>query len=138
MINYVVTDLVETTEAAIRDAGPAGVDDVRAHPKALVQFSETVAAEHLELKHYLRDHVYRHYRVLRMTNKANAVIRSMFDAFFSRPELLPDEHHQAARDLEAESGENGRARAVADYIAGMTDRYAIVEHERLFDPGKRS
>jgi dGTPase len=73
-----------------------------------------------------------------MTNKANAVIRSMFDAFFSRPELLPDEHHQAARDLEAESGENGRARAVADYIAGMTDRYAIVEHERLFDPGKRS
>jgi dGTPase len=138
MINYVVTDLVETTEAAIRDAGPAGVDDVRAHPKTLVQFSETVAAEHLELKHYLRDHVYRHYRVLRMTNKANAVIRSMFDAFFSRPELLPDEHHQAARDLEAESGENGRARAVADYIAGMTDRYAIVEHERLFDPGKRS
>jgi dGTPase len=138
MINYVVTDLVETTEAAIRDAGPAGVDDVRAHPKALVQFSETVAAEHLELKHYLRDHVYRHYRVLRMTNKANAVIRSMFDAFFSRPELLPDEHHQAARDLEAESGENGRARAVADYIAGMTDRYAIVEHERLFDPAKRS
>jgi dGTPase len=138
MINYVVTDLVETTEAAIRDAGPAVVDDVRAHPKALVQFSETVAAEHLELKHYLRDHVYRHYRVLRMTNKANAVIRSMFDAFFSRPELLPDEHHQAARDLEAESGENGRARAVADYIAGMTDRYAIVEHERLFDPGKRS
>ena len=138
MINYVVTDLVETTQAAIRDAAPASVDDVRLRPAALVQFSETVAAEHLELKHYLRDHVYRHYRVLRMTNKANTVITSMFAAFFARPELLPDEHYQAAKDMESESGEDGRARAVADYIAGMTDRYAIVEHERLFDPAHRS
>jgi len=138
MINYVVTDLVETTEEALKAAGPASVEDVRAQPAALVQFSETVAAEHLELKHYLREQVYRHYRVLRMTNKANTVIRALFDSFFARPELLPDEHFQAARDMESESGENGCARAVADYIAGMTDRYAIVEHERLFDPGKRS
>jgi dGTPase len=138
MINYVVTDLVETTQAAIRAAAPASVEEVRALPAALVQFSAAVAAEHLELKNYLRDHVYRHYRVLRMTNKANAVIRSMFDTFFARPELLPDEHCQAAKQLEAQSGEVGRARGVADYIAGMTDRYAIVEHERLFDPAKRS
>jgi dGTPase len=138
MINYVVTDLVETTQVAIREAAPAGVEDVRARSTMLVQFGKAVAAEHLELKEYLRDHVYRHYRVLRMTNKANSVIRSMFDTFFARPELLPDEHHQAAKQLEAKSGEVGRARAVADYIAGMTDRYAIVEHERLFDPGKRS
>jgi dGTPase len=138
MINHVVTDLVETTQSAIQAAEPTDPEDVRAQPTALVQFSETVAAEHLELKHYLRDHVYRHYRVLRMTNKAHSVIRSMFDAFFARPELLPDEHHQSARDMESESGETGRARAVADYIAGMTDRYAIVEHERLFDPAKRS
>src|SRR4029453_1343555 len=126
------------TRVAPPEAGPAGVDEVRARSTALVQFSKAVAAEHLELKHYLRDHVYRHYRVLRMTNKANAVIRSMFDTFFARPELLPDEHHQAAKQLEAKSGEIGRARAVADYIAGMTDRYAIVEPERLFDQGKRS
>jgi dGTPase len=138
MINHVVTDLVETTQSAIEATAPADVEDVRAQPAALVQFSETVAAEHLELKHYLRDHVYRHYRVLRMTNKAHHVIRSMFDSFFARPELLPDEHYQAAKDMESESGETGRARAVADYIAGMTDRYAIVEHERLFDPAKRS
>lgn len=138
MINHVVTDLVETTQDAIGAAAPASVEDVRARSTALVQFSENVAAEHLELKHYLRDHVYRHYRVLRMTNKADAVIRSMFESFFARPELLPDEHYQATKDLESESGEDGRARAVADYIAGMTDRYAIVEHERLFDPAKRS
>jgi dGTPase len=138
MINYVVTDLVEATQLAIREARPASAEDVRARSTPLVQFSKTVAAEHLELKNYLRDHVYRHYRVLRMTNKANSVIRSMFDTFFARPELLPDEHHQAAQQLEAKAGDVGRARAVADYIAGMTDRYAIVEHERLFDPGKRS
>ncbi len=138
MINHVVTDLVQTTQGAIETTGPADVEDVRTQPMALVQFSESVAAEHLELKHYLRDHVYRHYRVLRMTNKAHHVIRSMFDSFYARPELLPDEHFPAARDMESESGENGRARAVADYIAGMTDRYAIVEHERLFDPAKRS
>jgi len=103
-----------------------------------VKFSDTTAAEHLELKRYLRDHLYRHYRVLRMTNKADAVISSLFQTFFARPDLLPPEHQQAATQMQADAGDAGRARAVADYIAGMTDRYAIVEHERLFDPAKRS
>jgi dGTPase len=138
MIDYVVTDLIETTAAALRAAAPADVDAVRASATPLVGFSEAVAAEHRELKTYLRDHVYRHYRVLRMTNKARTVICSMFDTFLARPELLPTEHHHTAQQLQAQSGEQGRARAVADYIAGMTDRYAITEHERLFDPGKRS
>lgn len=138
MISYVVTDLIEATSAAIRAAAPKDVEDVRARSTPLVQFSESVAAEHLELKRYLRDHVYRHYRVLRMTSKAQSVIRALFDAFFNRPELLPNEHRLAAQQMEARAGEAGRARAVADYIAGMTDRYALVEHERLFDPGKRS
>jgi dGTPase len=97
-----------------------------------------VRAEHLELKRHLRDHVYRHYRVLRMTNKAGTVVRGLFDTFFKRPELLPSEHAESARDMDAQAGDAGRARAVADYIAGMTDRYAIVEYERLFDPAKRS
>ena len=138
MINHVATDLIETSSAAITEASPTSVDSVRQLSKGLVRFSEAVTAEHLELKRYLRDHVYRHYRVLRMTNKANTVIRGMFDTFFGRPELLPSEHAESARDMEAQSGEMGRARAVADYIAGMTDRYAIVEYERLFDPAKRS
>lgn len=138
MISYVVTDLIETTAAQLREAAPADVEAVRSAPSALVKFSEPVAAEHLELKRYLRDNVYRHYRVLRMTNKADAVISSLFQTFFARPELLPTEHQQVTSLMEAKSGEHGRARAVADYIAGMTDRYAIVEHERLFDPAKRS
>jgi dGTPase len=138
MISHVVSDLIETTTAHLRTAAPANVEDVRKAPGALVKFSDAVAAEHLELKQYLRDHVYRHYRVLRMTSKADAVISSLFTTFFSRPELLPTEHQQIATQMEANSGDAGRARAVADYIAGMTDRYAIVEHERLFDPAKRS
>jgi len=138
MISYVVSDLIETTVAQLRAASPANVEDVRSAAGALVKFSDAVAAEHMELKKYLRDHVYRHYRVLRMTNKADAVISSLFTTFFARPELLPTEHQQIASQMEAKSGEAGRARAVADYIAGMTDRYAIVEHERVFDPAKRS
>jgi dGTPase len=138
MINHVVTDLIETTSKAIRAHAPANIDAVRSASRSLVSFSEDIAAEHLALKRYLRDHVYRHYRVLRMTNKAQQVIRGLFETFFARPELLPTEHHAAARQMEASAGETGRARAVADYIAGMTDRYAIGEYERLFDPGKRS
>ena len=137
MINHVATDLIETTAAAIASAAPADVEAVRAAPQ-LVQFSAEVGAEHLELKQFLRDHVYRHYRVLRMTSKAQTVIREMFETFFDRPELLPIEHHLTAQQFESTNGETGRARAVADYIAGMTDRYAIMEHERLFDPSKRS
>jgi dGTPase len=138
MIAYVVTDLIETTAAQLRAAAPPDVDAVRGAPGPLVKFSEPVMAEHKELKRYLLDHVYRHYRVLRMTNKANAVISSLFETFFTHPELLPPEHLQTVTQMEAKAGESGRARAVADYIAGMTDRYAIVEHERIFDPAKRS
>jgi len=138
MINHVVVDLIETTAMRVREARPADIDAIRARGQPLVGFSDQVAAEHLELKRFLRDRVYRHYRVLRMTNKAQHVMKSLFDSFFARPELLPTEHHLAARQMEAQAGEAGRARAVADYIAGMTDRYAIGEYERLFDPAKRS
>lgn len=138
MINHVVVDLIETTTKHIREAAPTDVDSVRARSAPLVGFSEDVAAEHLELKRFLRDHVYRHFRVLRMTNKAQKVVQGLFETFFARPELLPTEYHLAAKQMEAQSEEAGRARAVADYIAGMTDRYAIGEYERLFDPGKRS
>ena len=138
MINYVASDLIETTAAQIAEAAPESVDEIRASPGPMVQFSDRVAAEHLELKLFLRDHVYRHYRVLRMTSKARTVVRSLFDAFFARIELLPTEHHEAAIDMETQAGEAGRARAVADYIAGMTDRYAITEYERMFDPAQRS
>jgi dGTPase len=124
MIDRVVTDLIETSAAAIADADPADIDAVREHARPLIGFSEDIAAEHQELKRYLREHVYRHYRVLRMTNKANTVVTGLFETFFTRPELLPSEHFEATHDMERQHGDAGRARAVADYIAGMTDRPA--------------
>ena len=90
MINRVVTDLIETSAAAIATAEPADVDAVRALPSPLIGFSDDVAAEHQELKRYLRDHVYRHYRVLRMTNKANTVVRELFETFFDATRVAAD------------------------------------------------
>jgi dGTPase len=107
---------------------------VRAEGAALVGFSERIASDHLEAKRFLRERVYRHFRVVRMTTKAQRVVRELFNAYSEDIRLLPDEHREAARRLEARDGVDGRARAVADYIAGMTDRYAILEHSRLYDP----
>ena len=107
-------------------------------PHPLLRFSDAVREEHLELKRYLRDHLYRNYRVLRMTNKARRVMRELFEALMEDIDLMPDEHQESARRMEAETGRAGRARAVADYIAGMTDRYAMLEHRRLFDPVERT
>ena len=90
------------------------------------------------LKTFLREHVYKHYKVRRMTSKARRVVSALFDAFFNDPGLMPDEHKSTGARLEKTQGTAGRARAVADYIAGMTDRYAILEHRRLFDPGERT
>jgi dGTPase len=87
---------------------------------------------------FLRKHVYRHYKVLRMTSKARRVVRQLFDAFFEDVNLMPTEHRDLAARSEADLGAHGRARAVADYIAGMTDRYAILEHRRLFDATERT
>jgi dGTPase len=88
---------------------------------------------HLELKRFLRANLYRHYRVHRMTLKAARIVEALFNVFSDDARLLP----RAARDhmaaLEEADGAAGRGRAIADYIAGMTDRFAIAEHERIFN-----
>ncbi|MEJ0005956.1 MAG: deoxyguanosinetriphosphate triphosphohydrolase [Steroidobacteraceae bacterium] len=138
VINHVVSDLIRTTAENLRVAAPASVAEVRARSKPLIAFSPEVAREQLELKQFLNRRVYRHYKVLRMTSKARLVLTRLFDTFFSDPMLMPPEHQEAAAHLEGTLGGAGRARAVADYIAGMTDRYAILEHQRLFDPAERT
>lgn len=138
MINGIVVDVVESSAARIADAAPASIDAVRAHGDVLVDMSEPMRREHLELKQFLREKLYRHYRVQRMTRKARNVVSGLFGAFMEDVVLMPDEHRANAQRHEAEQGMAGRARAVADYVAGMTDRYAISEHERLFVPAKRS
>jgi dGTPase len=134
MINHVVKDVATTTLRRLADAAPASVDDVRRAGGPLVGMSETVANEHLELKRFLRERVYRHSRVLRMTTKAQQVLRELFDAFLREPALLPSDFAELARRSEQDGGPAGRARVICDYVAGMTDRYAFLEHRRLFDP----
>jgi dGTPase len=138
MINGIVVDLIERSTALLRDSNPADIDAVRVQSGPLVQMSASMLAEHLELKRFLRDHLYNHYRVRRMTRKARTVVSELFRVFMEDPLLLPDEHRATVQRMDAEHGEAGRARAVADYVAGMTDRYAIGEHERIFVPAQRS
>jgi dGTPase len=138
MINYIATDLIQTTQANLDEARPCSMDEVRAQPKPLAELSETGRDEHVELMTFLREHVYRHYKVLRMTSKARRVLRELFEAFFGDVNLMPPEHRDIALASEKELGTDGRARAVADYIAGMTDRFAILEHGRLYDPTDRT
>jgi dGTPase len=138
MINEIVTDLVASSRARIENAAPADIDAVRRQSAPLIGMSDRIQAEHLELKRFLRERVYQHYRVLRMTSKARNVLTALFNAFFEDLNLMPTEHRNAAARAESERGESGRARVVADYVAGMTDRYAILEHRRVFEPGERT
>lgn len=138
MINGTVVGLIEHCRELLGAVNPADADAVREHREPLIRMSESAHAEHLELKAFLREHLYRHYRVRRMTRKARTVVTDLFNAFMDDLLLMPDEHRAVARRLESEHGPAGRARAVADYVAGMTDRYAISEHERIFLPAHRS
>jgi dGTPase len=138
MINYIVTDLIQTTQANLESARPQSIDDVRAQPKPLVALSDPGREEHAQLMMFLREHMYRHYKVLRMTSKARRVLKELFDALFGDVNLMPSEHRDIALAWEKKRGAEGRARAVADYIAGMTDRFAILEHGRLYDATERS
>jgi dGTPase len=134
LIGCQVIDLIETSTRKLEQAAPANLDAIRNHSGALISFSDAMSEKNLELKRFLRTHLYRHYRVHRMTTKAAQTITALFEAFFSDLRLMPDEARQHVDLLEENEGQNGRARAVADYIAGMTDRYAIAEYERTFNP----
>jgi dGTPase len=138
MINHLVTDLIDSSAARLDASGVRSIAEVRAQPGPLIGFSDTTRELNLALKAFLREHVYKHYKVRRMTAKAQRVIRELFEAFFNDPALMPDEHEATGARLESMRGPAGRARAVADYIAGMTDRYAILEHRRLFEPSERT
>jgi len=138
MINRLVSDLIDSSAARLCSSGVGSIADVREHSQPLIGFTDATRELNYTLKAFLREHVYRHYKVRRMTSKARRVVGALFDAFFDDPTLMPDEHRGAGERLERAHGTAGRARAVADYIAGMTDRYAILEHRRLFDPGERT
>jgi dGTPase len=138
MVNEVVIDVIESSAARLSAAGVADIEEVRAQGAALIGMSEAMQAQHLQLKRFLHEHVYRHQRVLRMTMKARRVVQQLFEALSDEIRLLPEEYRDAAHRAALSDGISGRVRIVADYIAGMTDRYAILEHQRLFDPAERT
>jgi dGTPase len=132
MINRQVVDLLQYSEQLIAEAAPESIEAVRAHGKAMINFSAEMAEGHRDLKRFLRENLYRHYRVHRMAMKSQRMVKDLFGIHFTDPRLLPTEHQKKVKRMEGEFGDSGRARAVADYIAGMTDRFAIAEYRKLF------
>lgn len=126
MINTLVCDLIETTAGNLNRRPPRNLAEVRLGP-ALVGFSDELSEAQRHMKRFLRAELYQHYQVLRMASKARRIISDLFAAFTSDPRLLPPQYQAAA--------DGDQVRRVADYIAGMTDRYAIKEHQRLFSVG---
>ena len=128
MIGAQVTDLLVESGRRIDAAAPQSLADVHAAPP-LIAFTEAMQDENRKLKGFLREHLYHHYEVLRMTAKARRIIQDLFEAFTGNPRLLPPQYQEMAVS-------GSIARATADYIAGMTDRYSMKEHRRLFSVGE--
>ena len=126
MIDKVVTDLIDNTAARLASLAPQSIEDIRGHAEAIVVLSDGVLEDHKALKRFLNKHLYRHPKVREMTDEAKLMIEVLFERYLSEPSQMPDEFCRRAT-----AGAAGKARVVADYIAGMTDRFAIAEHERL-------
>lgn len=127
MIGSVVSDLIEETRRRINDAAPQSIDDVRNAGVPLVAMSDAMHEQHSALKKFLHKHLYSHEKKLAMTREVQAMVRDLFTAYMGDAGLMPDEFAAAARN----AGGSDRARVVADFIAGMTDRYAIAAHESI-------
>jgi dGTPase len=127
LIDRLTTDLVTSSWQRLRDARIAAPEEVRARAERCVAFSPEVAAGTRELARFLREQLYRHPQVLRMAAKAERILRDLWDVYTGDPRLLP-------ADFAARATDEPRERAIADYLAGMTDRFAMDEHRKLFDP----
>ncbi|MGI9308752.1 MAG: deoxyguanosinetriphosphate triphosphohydrolase [Gammaproteobacteria bacterium] len=134
MINYIVTDLLTNTRQALEDARPDSPGAVRELTNPLIVFSPETYAEHQALKQFLQKRLYRHPKVLAMTERAAEVVAGLFDLFMNNSGAMPAEHSFKADVWSGELGDAGRARAVCDYVAGMTDRYALSVYRELVGP----
>jgi dGTPase len=127
IINRCIRDLLETTRRQLEAARISSVEDVRGAGRRLVGYSDDMAARVRELKDFLFGNMYRHYRVVRMGDKAGRIVRDLFESFVGEPLQLPPHYYERVE-------REGAHRVVCDYIAGMTDRFALDEHRKLFDP----
>mgnify|MGYP000746003002 CR=1 FL=1 len=134
LIGIMVDDLLQETKGQIEAAAPKSPDDIRHLGHPVAKFSDKMAANDAALKRFLFDNMYRHYKVNRMTHKARRVVHDLFDLLLGEPGCLPTEWRIRADGPKTEV----TAQLVADYIAGLTDRYALDEHRRLFDVQART
>lgn len=130
MIGLEVEDVIESTDQAIQKSGVNSVKELQSLPHNVIQFSKSMGKNNRELKDFLFKNLYQNHRVIRMQVKAERIISELFNAYLKDPLMLP-EHIQAGID------EKGLERSICDYIAGMTDRYAIDEHQKLFNPTQK-
>jgi dGTPase len=130
LVGLMVTDMVQATDRRLRESGAKSALDLQKLSYNVIGYSEDMQRRNRELKDFLYQNLYRHYRVARMQVKAERTITDLFNAYLSEPSTLPDHVQKliSSRGLE---------RTICDYIAGMTDRYALEEHQRLFDPFMR-
>jgi dGTPase len=130
LIDIQIEDLLTTSEKNIRACGIKNVEDARKHKKRLVAFSESMQKKRKELRIFLMDNLYKNFRVIRMSDKARRFITELFKVYLEKPEQLPPSDQKRIK-------KTGRHRVICDYIAGMTDRYALDEYKKLFDPYER-
>jgi dGTPase len=129
MIDKVVTDLIDSTTRRLDSLAPESIEDIRAQQDVVVAFSDSVYEQHAALKKFLSKHLYRHGKVRAMTDKAKLMVEVLFERYMSDPGQMPGEF--CSRATTNGANESTKARVVADYVAGMTDRFAIAEHDRL-------
>jgi dGTPase len=127
LIGLEVNDLVTVTDQALRRSGVRSPEELQRLPYNVVGFSEDMHRRNRQLKDFLYTNLYRHYRVVRMAVKAEQIITELFNAYRSEPTTLP-------KHVQSLIKERGLERTICDHIAGMTDRYAVEEHQKLFDP----
>lgn len=132
LVGIEVSDAIGATGAGLVAQGVQSLEDLRNLPENVACYSAELAEENRELKGFLYHNFYRHYRVVRMASKADRIVRRLFDAFVTEPEQLPTATQER---IDTQSG--GLHRVICDYIAGMTDRFAVLEYKRLFDPEER-
>ena len=130
LIGTLINDLVKTTRGNLQNAGISSVDDVRSQAGRCVTFSEEIVKQNRELKQFLMQRLYTHYKVERMRVKSERFITLLFQCYTENPTLLPGSY-------QLKYSQYGEARVICDYIAGMTDRYAMDEYKRLFEPYER-
>lgn len=130
LIDKQIRDLVEASEKTIKTAGINNISDVKKYPGKLVSFSETMRNKRSEFREFLTGNLYKNFRVIRMSDKARRFITELFNVYLEKPEQLPPRDQKKTKKYTLH-------RVICDYIAGMTDRYALDEYKKLFEPYER-